>query len=433
MRKETGGTIALGIIFSIAIMFLEFFGLATYFASTTVMDPGYYKKVFTEDEVIDNFYEMAGDAFSDSWDEEIGDQMPKVDFDELFSREFITQYIGDFIDGALLNEKHPFDEDYYEDYILDEVIPELEERSGRRISVNEQEAMVEDFLDSLDDSIRESRVDLEDNSSFMDMLDAGAKMKTASLVILGIAVVLAVGMILKYKSKFRAARNICLASFLAIGFEAMGWMGLHESFQEMIDEEIRDGNYDKNQRKVFEALGEVFLKEPAKILGIITLLFFIGMIVFQILHKRWLKNSDDSDVDEAYAYNRAEYTAHTAAPLASTGYNSNPYGTSPYGSNPYGTTPYGQSFQDQSSQTQNPYGTSPYGSNPYGTTPYGQFSQDQSSQTQNPYGTSPYGSTPYGTSPYGSSPYGTDPYAQTSQAQTPTDNRASDVSDDSNL
>lgn len=359
MRKEKTGVVVLGIILGLAINFFFFAGLTGLSVGTTIYDVEYYKKIFTADGVIDEFYKYAEDEFADSLEENSTLAQYDIEYDDIFSRDFMKQFIDDFVDGMLGGEKNVFDDDYYEDYILDEVVPELEDQTGYRISVAEQEDLVDDFVNDMNKSIKDARKDMDDNTIY-ENLDQKDNILLGSYVLLGIAVILSVVMVIIHKNKFLAMRKISTAVFIAAFVEWILWSAMRTSFSEFIDEEYSKRGADKNMKPIMEALAEVFLKEPMIWAGVITGIGLAGLIIFSILSKRKGK-SDDEDVEEAYRYNSAEYYAHTAAPLQSQGYDqhygqpvSNPYGqpvSNPYGQPTPGVSPYGQP-----TPANNPYG-----------------------------------------------------------------------------
>lgn len=384
MRKEKNSAIALGVIFTIIINILVFVGMLITSMVTSIYNPDYWKDCFTEDGVIDEFYKYAEDHFSESLEESVDDSVARqydFEYDDLFSKDFTKRMIGDMVDGMLTGKKHPFDDDYYEDYLLDEVIPELEDQTGYRFSVAEKEDMVEDFIDSLNDSVKDTEEDLEDNS-VIELMDQKDSVKAGAVAIFVIAGVLAFIMFMVYKSKFRALRNICIAVFFAAGADALVMSALHTSFKEYIDDEIQNGSFEKDMRKIYEAFGEIFLKDTEVVPAIICGIALIGWIAFSILRKHE-SGTDEDDMDEALRYNSSEYYAHTAAPLQAQGYNT------PYGQNSYGQTPYGT--------TSNPYGTTP--SDPIYGTPV------QNAQPVQPY-TQPAQFDPNNYTANQSAPYG---------------------------
>ena len=382
MRKEKTGVVVLGIILGLAINFFFFAGLTGLSVGTTIYDVEYYKKIFTADGVIDEFYKYAEDEFADSLEENSTLAQYDIEYDDLFSRDFMKQFIDDFVDGMLGGEKNVFDDDYYEDYILDEVVPELEDQTGYRISVAEQEDLVDDFVNDMNKSIKDARKDMDDNTIY-ENLDQKDNILLGSYVLLGIAVILSVVMVFIHKNKFLALRKISTAVFIAAFVEWILWSAMRTSFSEYIDEEYSKRGADKNMKPIMEALAEVFLKEPMVWAGVITGIGLAGLIIFSILSKRKGK-SDDEDVEEAYRYNSAEYYAHTAAPLQSQGYGQ-PYGQPV--SNPYGqpvSNPYGQPTPAANPYGQPTPGVSPYGQPTPANNPYGQQAQfDPNNYTAN--------------------------------------------------
>ena len=166
MRKEKTGVVVLGIILGLAINFFFFAGLTGLSVGTTIYDVEYYKKIFTADGVIDEFYKYAEDEFADSLEENSTLAQYDIEYDDIFSRDFMKQFIDDFVDGMLGGEKNVFDDDYYEDYILDEVVPELEDQTGYRISVAEQEDLVDDFVNDMNKTITDASKDMYDNTIY---------------------------------------------------------------------------------------------------------------------------------------------------------------------------------------------------------------------------------------------------------------------------
>lgn len=321
MIKEKTGTKVGGVILSLVINFTSFIGVFALVLGLTFLNLNYYRDLLVTDTMVDCFYEY----FDDNVD--IFDEY-SFDGEDVYTKDFVKHFMKDYIDAAFLGEKN-FNEDYYEDYFNDTIVPLLEDEYDTRFSPKEIKKERSKFIEGLQKGFSEVEVD----ESFNEVKDAGNGAKAVSFVFLAITIGLSVLMICIYRNKFRAARNICITLTISTFVNFMAFFGLKSMFAEALEESANSGDIEDYLMPLYNEIKSSFLSTPVAILGGALALLIVGIIAFSILASKKKADPDEEDMLRA--------TPYAVAPMG--GYNPNPYGA-PYQQfqNPYQQNGYAQ-------------------------------------------------------------------------------------------
>ena len=288
--KEKTSTIVWGVILSIIMGITLTVGYLLFMVGQ-ILNIDSLKKAILSDRVFDSVYEMIEDRWNE--DDMYGSIGYEVDFEDVMTEEFVKRMVGDAFDAFKTGDDEIFEDEYYEDYIEDVMLPafveSVEDEYGYTPSRQEQREFVDEIYDSLKDTGSDIAGGLDEDSgdgvSVSDLINIFRILRIAGIVHMIVAAALAVTVILIYRNKYRGLRTVSIAGFIAGVITSLGSLGIKSLISEVLRESIDMSN------KLVNSLAEQFLKNELYIALIATVLFLVLIIISGVK----IRNMKDED------------------------------------------------------------------------------------------------------------------------------------------